>query len=431
MGILEMGSIYRYAKAKNHTPAQIDGLRNYFHEVYTQGQKLPLLESGINPIAAATAVDGLRTPAILISSSPHKYGSEETPWQDTFDSDNGVIVYYGDNKTGLQDAGDADGNKALLSVLKVHTSPDRSERKRAIPLVFFQQIAHGGRIKGQRRFHGFGIVTRAERVTQLNRRKNDYFANYKFEFTVLSVAHENERFDWSWIDARRNNQLTLRQTESLAPKSWRDWITGGQNVLDKCRRRVAKLLVTSTSAQRPLNGSREDRVLREIYGFFHGRKSRFEALASVVTGSVVSRAGGTYYEGWITRGSSDEGIDFVGRIDVGSGFARTKLVVLGQAKCESLSSPTGGINVARTVARLRRGWLGAYVTTSFFSDRVQREIIEDQYPILLIHGLDLAREVDRLSLERGFATVADFLKDVDGRYDQMIRQRRAEEILRE
>jgi hypothetical protein len=426
-----MGSVYRYARPYSHISTTVDGLPNYFHEVYTSGQKLPLLEAGINPIAVIGALDGRRTPAILISSSPHKIGSEETPWQDNFDSDNGVITYYGDNKTRTRDAAAAPGNEVLLEALKVHTSPDRSDRELAIPLVFFQRVVHAGRTKGHVRFHGFGLVTAAERVTQLHRKKKDYFANYRFEFAVLSLAHENELFNWAWIDARRNNTLTLKETQSLAPKAWRAWVEGGLTVLDKWRRRVSKLLITVASEQRPAKGSREDRVLREVYAFYHGRKSRFEALASVVTGSIVSRSGGMYHEGWITPGSSDEGIDFVGRIDIGAGFARTKLVVLGQAKCESLNSPTGGINVARTVARLRRGWIGAYVTTSFFSDRVQREIIDDQYPIMLVHGLELAREVERLSLERGFATVEEFLKEVDGRYKQMIRQRRAEEILRE
>lgn len=65
--------------------------------------------------------------------------------------------------------------------------------------------------------------------------------------------------------------------------------------------------------------------------------------------------------GWITSATSDGGADFYGRLDVGSGFGQAKLIVLGQAKCESFSSPTGGNHIARTVARLRRvGWVFSY-----------------------------------------------------------------------
>ena len=39
-------------------------------------------------------------------------------------------------------------------------------------------------------------------------------------------------------------------------------------------------------------------------------------------------------------------------MDIGTGFGSAKVIVLGQAKCESLDSPTGGNHIARTVAKL-------------------------------------------------------------------------------
>ena len=113
------------------------------------------------------------------------------------------------------------------------------------------------------------------------------------------------------------------------------------------------------------------------------------------------------------------------------GFGAAKLIVLGQAKCEGLNSPTGGNHIARTVARLRRGWLGVYVTTSYFSEAVQREVIEDEYPILLINGKKVAQIVLRIIHEEGHASVASFLKEVDARYDGMVKNRRPEELLLE
>jgi hypothetical protein len=50
------------------------------------------------------------------ATSPHKIGSKQTPWHDIFDSDNGHILYFGDEKTPghdpakkacLQTAGDS------------------------------------------------------------------------------------------------------------------------------------------------------------------------------------------------------------------------------------------------------------------------------------------------------------------------------------
>ena len=72
---MRIGQIFRYARPYNPKAEIIDGLPNYFYHTFTEEQRLPLLDSGINPIQKIKAVDGLRCPAILISSSPHKIGS--------------------------------------------------------------------------------------------------------------------------------------------------------------------------------------------------------------------------------------------------------------------------------------------------------------------------------------------------------------------
>jgi hypothetical protein len=101
--------------------------------------------------------------------------------------------------------------------------------------------------------------------------------------------------------------------------------------------------------------------------------------------------------------------------------------VLGQAKCETAA--TGGLHLARTVARLRRGWLGVFVTTGYFSEAAQREVLDDQYPLVLIHGLRVAEEVLRLAFERHGSDVGVLLKEVDGTYPVRLQIRRPEEIL--
>lgn len=104
--------------------------------------------------------------------------------------------------------------------------------------------------------------------------------------------------------------------------------------------------------------------------------------------------------------------------------------MLGQAKCEKLDSPTGGNHIARTVARLKRGWLGVYVTTSYFSESVQREVIEDNYPIVLIHGKRIAEELSQLLHESETAnTVNELLNEIDAQYASRIRRRRPDEVL--
>lgn len=104
------------------------------------------------------------------------------------------------------------------------------------------------------------------------------------------------------------------------------------------------------------------------------------------------------------------------------------LVVLGQAKCEARESATGGVHIARTVARLQRGWLGVYVTTSHFSQQVQQEVIEDGYPIVLVPGRKVAEVVSGILSERGISVLA-LLREVDDGYTDRLSYRRPHEAV--
>ncbi|MBE2973417.1 restriction endonuclease [Priestia megaterium] len=425
---MKINQIFAYRRPYSGTFPVIGDLENYFFATYKDGCNLPLLESGINKIASINSHDGSRIPAILISSSPHKIGSSDTPWQDFFDPDNGHIRYYGDNKTPGNSPELTTGNKRLLEAFDVQNSLDFSVRESAVPILFFKRVNYKGRPKGNVMFQGYGIVERAERVTQYDLKTHKYFSNYVFDFAVLSLTTEEEVFNWDWINKRRDPNIPLRETLNYAPHSWKSWIKNGRSALEKNRRRVSKLLTTKVEMQKPLPGSREEKAIKEIYSFYEGKKARFEGLAAVISQKILTN-NGSYVEGWITPSSSDGGADFVGRLDIGSGFSTTKLVVLGQAKCEKLATPTNGNHIARTVARLRRGWIGIYVTTSYFSESVQREVIDDAYPIVLVNGLRLAEAVLEMVYEQGFSNLLEFLVSVDTQYESKIHSRRPDEIL--
>jgi hypothetical protein len=428
---MRIGQTFRYSRPYDATKKTIDGLPNYFHYTSSPGTKLSLLESGINPIQRISAPGGQRCPAILISSSPHKIGSPETPWQDYFDPDNGHVHYFGDNKEPSVDPTNPNGNKVLLEQFSLQSSPVLAERKLACPIIVFQRVRVGSRAKGNVQFQGFGIVTQARRVTQYDRKNNRPFSNYAFDFTLFSLTAENEEFSWDWITKRRDAALTSDETLKFAPQSWRKWVKGGSPAVARCRRRVVKLLTINTAEQTAINGSKEAKILKGVYDYYANRKSRFEALAAFVAGRVISANGVEYRPGWITPSTSDGGADFVGRLDVGTGLARAKIIVLGQAKCEKLTTPTGGNHIARTVARLRRGWIGTYVTTSYFSEAVQREVLEDKYPIVLVNGLRIAKEVDAAMHEAGVSNLNSFLDSIDATYDDQVMDRQPEELIYE
>jgi hypothetical protein len=426
---LKIGEEFRYAKPQSPEPEIIGKWRNHYFATNTPGQSRAQLEKGISPIGKIFAPDGERIPAILIRSSPHKIGSDETPWQDTFDPDNGYIRYYGDNKAPGKDPSHAPGNKILWEAYKIHSSIDINLRKKAIPLIFYKTVSREDKVKGFIEFNGFGTVQKIELVTQFDRKNRRAFPNYAFDLVIFDLSKDKEEFNWEWISDRRNPGLTIDQTMRYAPKSWKKWIEEGPKSIEKNRRNVSRLLITKTSEQQPLPNSREESALTKIYKYYTNKKHKFEGIASVITARYIKEAGGAYKEGWITPASQDHGADFFGRLDIGFGFGKVKVILLGQAKCESIKSPTSGTDIARTVARLKRGWVGAYVTTSYFSESVQREIIEDCYPILLINGMKIAEITLKIVHDDGYPNIDAFLQDVEMQYEKKISNRRPEELL--
>jgi hypothetical protein len=245
---------------------------------------------------------------------------------------------------------------------------------------------------------------------------------------VFTMAAENDLFDWRWITARRDPSLTIAETFRLSPRAWRTYVDQGSSAFTSLRRRVAKLRVVKPDAQLPAPNSPELRVLETVYRYYDDKKHRFEGLAYEIAKRLLAGSGKRIVDGWITRMSGDGGADFIARIDMGEGFGAVRQIIYGQAKCVALNSGTDARDIARTVARLKRGWFGVFVTTSYFSDKVQLEIIEDEYPILLVSGLLVAEQTILLAEEAG-VEVREYLDRIDSEFEGLLTNRRPEEIL--
>lgn len=193
------------------------------------------------------------------------------------------------------------------------------------------------------------------------------------------------------------------------------WVREGQTSLNKVRRNTSILKVIPEVEQRPEPGSKEEQLLLQIYDYYRNKRHAFELLAMRVTQEIFEEAGSVFIPGWITPKRGDRGIDFVARLDFSSHMSVLKIVILGQAKCEKPNVPTNGVHIARTAARLKRGWFGVYVTTSYFSKGVQTEVLDDQYPVMLICGKKLAETVEKILYKRGIS-LTSFLEELNQTY---------------
>ena len=429
---IKIGETYRYAVGDDGSSPTFDNMPSFFYfTAGNPGSARVQLDKGIAPIGRIPSSRGVdsRTPAILISSTLHNKGSEFNPWQDDVDPDNGLARYFGDAKSSGNPAL-SPGNKLLLKEFELHDSGDPLIRAQATPLLIFKGTKVGGRVKGNKEFAGLAVIEKVELVTQYNS-KIGYFTNYVYQFAILSLTKEFEELNWQWINDRRNSSFGLQATLENAPEAWLMWVKHGLNGSYPVRRHVSKFNIQASESQKPKTGSREEKALREIYDYYTHKstKHRFELLASRVVMDFVKESGANYRYGWVTRGSGDGGVDFVGKIQLGTGFSAVQIVVLGQAKCEDPSKGTSAVHLARTVARLKRGWIGAYVTTSFFSHKAQEEIIEDDYPLIKINGLVLAKHALRLQEQAECTSMQEYLEALDEDYPRVLEERKPEDVL--
>lgn len=344
------------------------------------------INKGIWAYKSVCLADGSsRRPAIIVHSNPFKEDSLDVPWIDVIDPDNGYAIYNGDNRK-YGSALDTRGNALLDKSAKYYNSPQF--RIQAPPILVFTQRLINGNRKGYREFSGYGVPTRYILQSQTRKGSIDSFTNLVLELALFNLDAENGWFDWKWIDARRDRSKTDQETLKLSPSAWKLWVSEGEEAIERCRRKVAKNRVVGTRQQIP---SQEDRLLLEkVVTHYKENRWAFEGLAALIAKRVI---GNECIRGWVTKCSGDGGIDFVCRLDVGAGFGQTSMVVLGQAKCIEPSRAVSGRDLARLAARLRRGWFGAFVTTGVFSEAAQEEVYSDQYSLLLINGIQVAKEL--------------------------------------
>jgi len=415
--------------AENVRTPEWNGHRNFWLATDAPDGKHFRQTAGINPVSRPRSV--ARRPAVAIFLTPAA-GKHRLPWLDEVDVDAGFIRYFGDNKPDLRaQAEAAPGNRVLLEEMDLYASDERAARAQAAPLLFFENLGNvsGGALT---QFLGFGLIRNAHRITQLYRGRS--FTNYAFDCVLMRGSEDSngqEALDLDWVDSRRDSARGDADCAQLAPPSWRTWVERGAGSLDspRVRRVVMRGDMPTYDEQVPPRDSAKGKTLERIYRRYDGNyKHGFQALAALTTRLILTTPGLTYHDGWVTPVGPDGGVDFVQRLDLGRGFSSTKLVVLGQAKCRKPWPRGSGVSaeeLARVVARLRRGWIGAYVTTSFFTEAAQREMQVDEYPIVLIPGLRVAETTEQLRDILGLRSVDAVLDWVDEAYQRMVSAARA------
>jgi len=342
-------------------------------------------------------------PVMYFHSNPFKTDRKVKPWTDILLPDEGYVYYNGDNQTpGSMPKGKPNsGNQRMEELWKLYFSKKLEDRKVACPILIFEQTNDvKGKKKGYRKFRGYGIVTKIEVRQEFAPKTDSVFSNYLFEISLLKIPPEG--LDWQWINDRRDEMLSLEDSNRNAPKAWKDWVKNGNSAIERNRQKILHYEIADEKEQREELSNLHKQILDKVVEWYPESKDKgkFEALASLIASEYF---GNMHYErGWVTKQSGDMGVDFVGGLKItnehapnppGTVLGNTQLIVIGQAKCRTKYYTHKGEDakdIARVASRLQRGYVGIYVTTGVYKKSTQKEVSIDKYPIILINGRQMA-----------------------------------------
>jgi len=399
---------------KNLNLLTIKSAKGYdtFHKLTKGKSDKPLDE--YKGISFYKKVNG-RRPAISLFTNPFKENTPQNPWVDVINLEGGWLLFNGDNKTSKLKAEESRGNKVMIEAFKLYNSREKEQRMMAPPLLVFSQENVRGKMTGYRSFQGYGIIKDINYRTQYEKEGKGIFTNLVFLIYFFNLERENNQFDWEWIDQRRDGTLSSKDALAKAPLSWKKWVDKGETIIDSCRGKIHSHQIIPRRVQQGLT-IKEEKIIESVLSYYSEKKHhKFEGLASLIAKRIL---GNRYTQGWITPRTGDEGIDFVGRLDLGEDMSRASLVVAGEAKCKKEKIDAKDLD--RLAAKLQRGWIGIFITTGYYSIGAQKELLKDKYPIILVSGKELANHLLRLTNEQN-TTLKDILKETEKWYDEHIR----------
>jgi hypothetical protein len=304
----------------------------------------------------------------------------EADWPDSIDEENGLFYYYGDNRRPGFELHDRragrGGNQILRNVFQL-AHAGATARAEVPPFLIFS--------KGTERrdviFRGLAVPGAAhldassDLVATWKSVGGQRFQNYRAVFTILDVSTVSRE----WLVALRSGD----RLGVYCPREFRRWVKSG-----RAKPLLAERVKRTRSPNEQLGSSSLAReVAQATYDYFSGHAVAFEhfaaGVARMMDANIVSLD--------VTRPSRDGGRDAIGRYRIGQPQNCVTVDFALEAKCHEPQSGLGVKVLSRLISRLRHRQFGMLVTTSFLSNQAYQELVEDQHPIVVCAGGDIAQ----------------------------------------
>lgn len=336
---------------------------------------------------------------------------EEPNWPDSIDEENGLFVYFGDHrKPGfeLHDQRSGRGGNEILRHAFERTHTGEEARATISPfLIFSREKGRNVTFRGLA-VPGAGHLDQSSDLVAIWKTIDRHrFQNYRAVFTILDVGVVTR----AWI-------RELQKGETLGPNcpdAWRQWVRSG-----RARALRAEKISRVRSASQQLGSKANEREIAEaVYAHFKEFPHLFENFAAdlvrLMDTNVVSLD--------VTRASRDGGRDGIGRYRIGMPQNCVTVDFAMEAKCYRPDTGLGVKVVSRLISRLRHRQFGILVTTTYLGEQAYQEIVDDQHPIVVCAGGDVAQ---LLITNRGLYSQSDVREWLGKTYPLPIRAEAAE-----
>ncbi len=304
----------------------------------------------------------------------------EAEWPDSLDPHTGIYTYFGDNR---QPGADMHKTKqrgnALLRDSFEYAHSDSFEGRAKCPVYFIFEWAGKARdvvFRGMAVPGSEYLAPGEDLVAVWRTVGGQRFQNYRASFTVLNESV----IDGGWFrNSLSQGEFLLDDTR--APKSLVKWFKQG-----KLSPLLAEKIGTRTVPEQLPQNSGQQRLIDEICKACSDDPWTFEKVAAEIW--KLSSSAPVSYQ--LTPRSRDGGRDAIGEIQIGPASDPILLPFALEAKLYSRSNRVGVKEVSRLISRIKHRDFGVLVTTSALNSQAYKEVREDQHPIIVISGRDIA-----------------------------------------
>lgn len=330
---------------------------------------------------------------------------EEIEWPDYLEERTGVFRYYGDNRTPGKYITDTKkkGNLILENLFSILN--ENTNLKDMPPIFVFKKTGNGRDVK----FLGMAapgnphIMPGKDLVPFWREVNGKKFQNYEAYFTLLDTGKTPISRDW--IKSLIND---FDNSLKNAPAAWKKFIKEGRNGILPLKK-SSDFKIPNKYEQ--LSGSDEEgrRCVDYIRFHYDSYPQGFEECAT----SIIQLMDSNFKEFSFERTWRDGGRDIIGRYTLNTGGKINNSLSADcalEAICYGIHRGVGAKEMSRLIDRVQYHKFGIMITTGYVDKETYSEVVDKEYPIIIVTGSDIAsilgkNSINSLNMEKWLDSV--------------------------